>query len=137
MADDPVLERRDNHTTLDAIRALRQDVREDVAGLRTDMREDNERLETRMVGMVTGFIVAHGAEHQAERTASNDAHARFDKFIKAAEYAEARRDGALGVFLFVLEHVSRHWRPITAILTAIATVILAATGNVQLQIVAR
>jgi hypothetical protein len=138
MADDvrPVPDRRDHHIYLQAIEGLREDVREDIGHLRDDMREDNERLEKRMVAMVTDFIVAHGAEHKAQRESSDEAHGRFDAFIRSAELAQARRDGALGVFRFVLEQISRHWKPITAVLGGLAAVLLALSGSVSIEVVA-
>lgn len=112
-------------------------MREDIGQLRDDMREDNVRLEGRVVTMVTDFVVAHGNDHLAQRAQSEEAHQRFDGFIRAAELAQARREGALGVFRFIVEQLSRHWRPITAILAGLAAVLLAATGDIRLEVVTR
>lgn len=122
MTDD----RRDHHVFLDAI-----------DGLRDDMREDNHRLEQRIMAVVTGFVTTHGAVHDADRMLNDKAHDRFDAFIRAAEMAQARRDGALGVFRFAVELVAHHWKPLTVVLTATTAVLFAATGDIRIEIVTR
>lgn len=116
---------------------LRSDVREDIGQLRDDMREDNQRLEDRIMTVVTGFQTAHGAVHEGDRAENDAAHVRFDAFIRNAELVQARRDGALGVFRFAVELLSRNWKPLTVVLTAITAVLFAATGDLRIEIVTR
>lgn len=110
---------------------------EAIDGLRDDMREDNHRLEQRIMTVVTGFVATHGAVHDTDRVANDKAHDRFETFIRNAELAHARRDGALGVFRFAVELVSRNWKPLTVVLTAITAVLFAATGDIRIEIVTR
>lgn len=137
MTDGHPTDRRDHHVFLDAMEGLRSDVREDIGQLRDDMREDNERLEGRIMTVVTGFQTAHGAVHDSDKAANDLVHATFTAFIRNAELAQARRDGALGVFRFAIEVVSRNWKPITVVLTAATAVLFAATGDLRIEIVSR
>lgn len=138
MTDDPSVEdRRDHHVTLDAIDGLRTDMREDIGQLRDDMREDNERLERRIMTAVTGFQSAHLAVHDVDKAANDVAHATFTAFIRNAELAQARRDGALGVFRFGIELISRNWKPLTVVLAAVTAALFAATGDFRVEIVTR
>lgn len=136
MTDDPaaVPDRRDNSSVNAAIEALREDVREDIGHLRDDVREDLAASEGRLTRMVTDFITLHGRDHTAQRTESEIAHARFDTFIRAAELAQARRDGALGMIRYFLELVSRHAKPIATIILALAGAVLALSGAITVQI---
>lgn len=120
------VERRDNSGVYAAIE-----------GLRDDVREDNDRLERRLMAGVHEFAIRHGQEHLVERDEKALAHERFDAFIRSAELAQARREGALGVFRFVLEQLSRHWKPVFAILSGVAAVVLAAEGNIRFEVIAR
>ncbi len=134
MTDDPSAPaRRDNAVYLEAVESLRDDVREDIGHMRDDWREDIKEVR----GLVTGFIVAHGKDHVAQRSESEIAHARFDEFIKTAEIAQARKDGALGVFRFVLEHLSRNLRPIIAIAGAAAVTAAAIAGAIHVEVAIR
>ena len=54
-----------------------------------------------------------------------------------AELAQARRDGALGVFRFVLELLARHWKPITAIVTSLTVAAAVVSGSIQIEVIAR
>lgn len=108
-----------------------------IEGLRDDMREDNRSLEERIMSAVSYWQIAHGAIHDSDKAANDRAHARFDEFIRSAELAQAHRDGALGVLRFAIELVSRNWKPLTTILAALATLLFAATANLQIEIVTR
>lgn len=125
MTDDRTDDRRDYGVFLAAIDHLRD-----------DMREDNHRLEGRIMAVVTGFQTAHARVHDVDQAANEKAHDRFDAFIRSAELAQARREGALGVFRFVLEQLSRHWKPLLAILSGVAAVVLAAGGNIRFEVIA-
>lgn len=105
--------------------------------LRDDMREDNRDLEKRIMDTVTGFVVAHGKQHDAHDVDSEAAHRDFRAFIRAAELAQAKRDGALGVFRFAVELVSRNWRPISVVLVAMTAALFAATGDIRIEIMTR
>lgn len=122
----PSTDRRDYHVFLTAM-----------DGLREDMREDNHRLEQRIMAAVTGFVTAHGAVHDSDKAENERDHAIFTAFIRNAELAQARRDGALGVFRFAVELVSRNWKPLTVVLGAFATLLFAATADLQIEIVTR
>jgi hypothetical protein len=122
---------------LKAVEDLRADVREDIGHLRDDVREDNAALEHRVMTALGDFSVAHGREHTTEREASAAVHRRFDDFLRTAELNQARRDGALGVFRFLLEQTSRHAKPLTAVLLAAAGAALALAGNIRLEVVLR
>lgn len=130
----PDPDRRDNSAVHEAIEALRTDVREDIGHLRDDVREDLAASEGRLTKMVTDFITLHGRDHAAQRTESEVAHARFDTFIRAAELAQARRDGILGMFRFALELISRHAKPIATIILALTGAALALSGAVSVSI---
>jgi hypothetical protein len=97
-------------TFLRAIDGMRDDFREDMAGLRCDVREDQRQSEELVMGTLATFVNAHGKEHD-ERDATIDVDlVKFRAFVRAAEIAQARRDGALGVFRFVLEQLTQHAR---------------------------
>ena len=108
-----------------------------IDGLRDDMREDNERLEARIMTAVNGFVTTHGQVHESDRMLNERAHYRFEQFIRAAELAQAKRDGALGVLRFAVELVARNWRPITAVLVAVTAVLFAATADLRIEVVTR
>jgi hypothetical protein len=127
-----------------AVEDLRDDMREDnghlrddMGQLRDDMREDNAALEHRVMSALTDFSAAHGREHATEREESRLAHDRFDQFVRAAELAQARRDGVLGVFRFLLEQTSRHSGPIVRILVTAGGVLAVASGAIRLEVVVK
>lgn len=122
---------------LRAVEDLRTDVREDIGHLRDDLREDNAALERRVMTALQEYAVAHGQVHSTEKAAAEVAHARFDTFIRNAELAQARRDGALGVFRFAVEQVSRHAKPISLVLAAVAAAGLALAGNIRFEVIVR
>lgn len=119
---------------LRAVEELRADAREDIGQLRDDMREDLAAMERRVMGALTDFTVAHGAEHAAGRAEAAAAHDHFDAFIKANELEQARKDGALGLVRFVVELTSRHARPLVSILFAAAAAAGIATGSIHIGI---
>lgn len=86
-----------------------------VAGTRTDLNN---------------YERAHGDEHAAIRKTSDEAHARFDTFIRGTEIAAARQDGALGVLRFVADLAGRNWKAIAAVATGVA----ALTGAVHISL---
>lgn len=146
MADDrpAAPDRRDNSAVHDAIEVLRADVREDIGHLRADVREDNERLERRVMTAIAdvrsdaaGFALEHAKVHAARQEQTDAEHRVFREFIRNAELAQARRDGVLGVFRFVVEQLSRHWKPLTALLGGVATIAAIATGSIEIAVVAR
>lgn len=139
MSDDGsrVPERRDNSSVYAALESLRDDVREDIASLRSQVRQDLAASESRLMATFTGYTVAHAADHDSHSKTSDAAHMRFDAWIRAAELAQARRDGALGVFRFVLAELSRNWKPLTAIITSIAVGTAFVTGSIGIQVMAR
>lgn len=120
-----------------AVEDLRADVREDIGHLRDDVREDNRALEGRVMSALTDFSATHGKEHAIEREASAAAHRRFDEFVRAAELAQAKRDGALGVFRFLLEQLSRHSGAIVRVLGAAGAVLAIASGAIRLEVLVR
>jgi hypothetical protein len=104
---------------LAAIEGLRSDMREDLGGLRDDLQT---------------YMTTHGADHQAADRESADAHGRFDTFIRNAEIAAARRDGALGVVRFLFELFSRHSPALVRVAVAVAAAALVVSGNVHVSI---
>lgn len=102
-------------TFLRAIDGMRDDVREDLAGLRRDVREDQRVTEERLMGTMAQFARAHSAEHDERDLAIDTDLSKFRAFMRTAEIAQAKRDGALGVLRFVLELVSKHAKSIVAI----------------------
>ena len=144
MADDQSPDRRDNSGLYDAIEGLRDDVREDIGHLRDDVREDNERLEGRVMTAIEDvrrdaaeFALAHARVHTARQEETDAEHATFRTFVRNAELAQARRDGALGVFRFTVELVSRQWKPLTALLGGVATVAAIVSGAIQVDVAIR
>lgn len=138
MTDD----RRDYSALYAALESLREDVREDIGHLRDDVREDNERLEGRLMAAINDvrrdaveFATAHTAVHEERRAVTDAEHRLFRDFIHAAELAQARRDGALGVFRFILEQLSRHWRPLLAVLSGFAMTAAFVTGSIHIEVV--
>jgi hypothetical protein len=112
-----------------------------IEGLEARMREDNERLEARLMGVVVEIRseqresnLEHAKEHQSATLVAEAEHARFSEFIRNAEIAQARRDGALGVFRFVVEQVSRHWQPLSALLVTAGIAGLALGGNIHIEV---
>lgn len=120
-----------------AIENLRSDVREDIGHLRDDVREDIAASEGRIMATLTDYVRVHRDDHNTQRDASQTAHRRFEAFIDDMQLAQARRDGALGVFRFGLELVSRHWRPLTAVLFGLTGLVIALTGSIHIEVVAR
>jgi len=132
--DDPsasVPARRDNAIYLDAIEGLRADVREDIGHLRDDVREDVRDIRVDL----SAFITAHGREHADQKAESETAHDGFTAFISNFELERARKDGALGVFRFVLEQLSRHARPLAALGIGLITAIAAIVGAFRVDVV--
>jgi hypothetical protein len=112
-----------------------------VAELRDDMREDNRRLEDRVMGAVSELrneqrqsIEAHAKDHLTAAIATESELGQIRLFMRNAELAQARRDGTLGVFRFVLEQLSRHWQPLAGVLMAAAAAALAVAGNIRIQV---
>jgi hypothetical protein len=54
--------------------------------------------------------------------------------MRDQELAAARRDGALGVFRFVVEQVSRHWQPLAALIGTMAGLVAFLTGSIHIVI---
>lgn len=86
---------------------------------------------------MTDFVIAHGRDHEAMQIERERDHGEFRAFMKNAELAQARRDGALGVFRFGVELLSRHARPLATLLVPILLFLLAALGNFRIEVVAR
>lgn len=126
---------------LKAVEELRADVREDLGYLRDDVREDNQRLEERVMAVVADLraeqrtsIEAHAREHLDAAIENETEHGKFREFMRNAELERARRDGALGVFRFAVEQVSRHAKPIAGILVAGAAAAAAVAGNIRIEV---
>lgn len=126
---------------LRAIEELRADVREDLGHLRDDMREDNAALEARVMAALAAArdeqrqsVEAHAKLHLTDAVAQETELGRIREFMRNAELAAARRDGALGVFRFAVEQLSRHAKPITGVLVGLATVLLALSGSIHLEV---
>jgi hypothetical protein len=112
-----------------------------VEDLRDDVREDNRRLEERVMGAVSDLrreqresVEAHSKAHLTDAIATETQFGRINDFMRNAELAQARKDGALGVFRFVVEQVSRHWAPLVAVLAAMAGSALAIAGNIRIEL---
>jgi hypothetical protein len=139
-AEDPLPQAERRAAAADQLAAL-EGVRQEVAGLRDDVREDARELRAELRASLEAFALAHGREHQAESAhlsglvddAARD-HARFDAFIRNAELAQARRDGTLGVFRFVVELLGRYYRPIGALIMTLGMIVAAATGALTISI---
>lgn len=134
MADE---RRRSGDPFFDLVEALRTDVREDIGHLRDDVREDIQATEGRMTQMFTDFVRVHNDDHGAWRHENDTAHTRFSDFIRAAEIAQARRDGSLGVFRYALELVSRHAKPIALVIGTLATSAALLAGSIRIEVIAR
>lgn len=119
---------------LRALDALRDDVREDIGHLRDDVREDNARIESRVLSMMEAFAQAHAAEHDEDRVVLDRDIGELRAWKRASEIATARREGALGVFRFGLELLTRHAKPIVAILLPSILGLLALTGNISFSV---
>ncbi len=98
------------------IEGLRDDVREDIRDLREEWRK---------------FAVEHGQAHENEAIERRLSHGEFYEFIRQAELDSARKDGALGVVRFVIEKVSANSTRLVAVIVALASAILAVTGQVH------
>lgn len=112
--------------------------------LRDDVREDNERLEKRVMIAVADIraeqrssIEAHAKAHLETAIDTETELGRIRDFMRNAELTAARRDGALGVFRFLVEQTSRHAKPISAVLVAAAAAALAVSGNIRLEVALR
>lgn len=135
------------------ILAALAELRADVAGIRAENRADNRALEDRMTTLVrdldqrmretlaedrrdrADYVLAHGKDHDEQRAASESEHKTFNDFIRNFELVEARKNGAIGVFRFGLELLSRHAKPLTILLTPVLTFLLFVFGNVRFQVV--
>lgn len=115
---------------LEAIEGLRSDMREDLGAIRHDLADTEERL----VSQVTAYTSAHAQEHATVAAKSGEDHERFNAFIRNAELAQARRDGALGVIRFLFELTSRHSGALIKVVAAITAALLVVNGNVSVAI---
>lgn len=79
-------------------------------------------------------VEAHSKLHLESAIETETELGRIRDFMRNAELSAARRDGALGVFRFVIEQVSRHWQPIVAVLASIAGMAAVLTGSIQIVI---
>jgi hypothetical protein len=129
---------------LRAVDELRDDVREDIGHLRDDVREDNRRLEERVMTAIADArreqresVEAHAKLHLEAATEQDTELGRIRDFMRNAELSAARRDGALGVFRFVLEQVSRHWQPLVAVVGTVAAAGAFLAGNIRLEVAVR
>lgn len=118
------------------------DVRTDVRELRDDVREDNAALEQRVMAALAVAreeqrlsVEAHAKAHLESAIENETELGRIRDFMKNAELAQAHRDGALGVFRFGLEQLSRHSGSIVRVLLAAGSVIALASGAIQFEIV--
>lgn len=119
---------------LRALEVLRDDVREDIRHLRDDVREDNARIEGRVTGMMEAFARAHATEHIEDRIVLEKDLGELKAWKRAEEIATARREGALGLLRFGLELLSRHAKPIVAVILATAGGLLALSGKVDISV---
>jgi hypothetical protein len=127
---------------------LIESVRTDIRALDARQREDLAQMEGRVTArvtalearqsetfeLVTEYAKNHGEEHEAEAVERREAHGKFYDFIRAAEVAEARRDGALGVLRFTVEQLSRHSARIVQIVLALAALLGIASGAVSVDV---
>lgn len=116
------------------IEGLRRDVREDIKELREELRESVGGVDDKITQAGADwlrFTVDHGREHEADAEERRLAHTKFYEFIRTAELDAARRDGALGVIRFVIEKVSANSTRLVAVIVALASAILAITGQVH------
>lgn len=120
----------DDAALLNAIEGLRSDMREDLTSIRTEI----QGVERRMTETVTSYSAAHATEHRDAYTVRDEAHERYDAFIRAAEIAQAQRDGALGVVRFLFELVARHSGALVKVVAAAAAAVLIVNGNVSVAI---
>lgn len=115
---------------LAAIEGLRSDMREDLQGIRDELRT----VEHRMVDQVTAYTSEHAILHAATEANRDEAHARYDTFIRAQEIQTARREGALGVARFMVELVARNSGAIVKVVLALASAVLVLNGNVSVSV---
>jgi hypothetical protein len=122
-------------------RDFRADVREDLGHLRDDVREDNQRLEQRLMAVVADLraeqrssIEAHAKLHLEAAIETESELGRIRAFMNKAELDQARRDGALGIFRFAVEQISRHWGQITVVLATFAAAAAAVAGNIRIEV---
>jgi hypothetical protein len=122
---------------LRALDSLRDDMREDIQGLRDEVRLEGDRREDRLMGVMASFARAHAAEHVDDQLVLDRDIGAMKTFMEAAKIAQAKRDGALGVFRFVVELLSKHVRPIVAVIFAVAGAGAVLLGTVHIEVVAR
>jgi hypothetical protein len=126
------------------VEGLRDDVREDIAGLRTELGRVEERVTARVDavdaaqrstrGLIERFGVEHSQLHEGEAEERRNAHSTFYEFIRAAELDKARRDGALGVIRWAVEMTARHSTRLVGVILAVAALLGVATGSVNVQV---
>lgn len=116
------------------IRALDERLTGQLEDVRADVREDNQRVEDRLMAALQTMATVHAREHSEEDADRERVHERFEKFIKAAELAQARKDGALGVFRFVVEVVGRNARPIAQICAGAGILLGVLSGSISVAV---
>lgn len=116
-------------------------IRDELAGLRADVREDVRDVRTELRASIEGFALMHGREHIAEAAhldelvAERDrVHADFAAFMRAAQLAQARRDGALGALRFVVELAGVHYRELGVLLGIALFGLAAIAGAIRIDI---
>lgn len=125
---DPGLDRR--RFDFELIRVL-NDVKDE---LRREISASEDRVQGSIAELRTDFEQAtttHAGIHAAEGESRSIAHQRFEDFMRKADIAQARRDGALGVVRFGADLVGRNWRGILALGTAAAILL----GNIRVEVI--
>lgn len=107
------------------------DLLEALDRVRAELRDEIRLSEGRVMGAFESATVTHAGIHATEGESRSIAHARFEDFMRKAELAQARRDGAIGIIRFTVDLVGRNWRGIVALGATVAVLL----GNIRVEVV--
>lgn len=119
------------------LRVARREGREDLAAMEARVTARIAAVESRQgetFDLVTDYAKTHGEQHEGEAAERRVEHGKFYDFMRRAEVAEARRDGALGVLRFTVEQLSRHSGRIAQVLLSAAALAGIISGAVSVDI---
>lgn len=119
------------------VRDLKEDLKEIRAELKSDLSSAMSKLESRMEAQrqdSVEYTIIHGKQHEEEALDRKTTHGEFRDFIRKFEIDEARKNGALGVFRYMIEIGSQHAPRIIAIIAAAAAAIGVINGSIQVSL---
>jgi hypothetical protein len=128
MGDEPIPQRRageraaSGSPTLGDVLDLLGGMELRVTGAVGELREDFEV-----------FVQGHAREHEAHGVWSQEKYAEIMGRFHSADIEAAKRAGALGVLRFAMDLAGRNWK----VIATLALAIMAALGNIRIEVLAQ